>query len=93
MRPPSWADLREDKIINPASCFWPGPGSLGTVPVRKIAQVAHHPRRTVLRPVRGYFVFAVPAAKNKNINDKHEASHRLARPTTFGSTVFSCLQR
>ncbi len=44
----NWADLSDDKLINPAPGFWPifdtlgptaGPGSLGTAAARKIVQV------------------------------------------------------
>ena len=79
----TWADLREDKLINEkredeiiklAPGFRPifgpsgptaGPGSHGTGSGSKDSAgcTKNQPRRPVLRPVRGYFVFVVPAAK------------------------------
>ncbi len=61
-------------MINQAPGFWPifeplgptaGPGSLGTGSGSKNSAgcTKHQPRGPILRPVRGYFVFLVPAAK------------------------------
>ncbi len=61
-------------MINPAPGFWPifspvgpaaGPGSLGTGSGSKhiAGCTKNQPRRPILRPVLGYFVFLVPAAK------------------------------
>ncbi len=71
---PSWADLREDKMINPAPGFWPifgpsgptaGPGSPGNGPGSKniAGCTKNQPRRLSLSPVRGDFVFLGPSAK------------------------------
>ncbi len=68
------ADLREDKMTNPAPDFWPifgpleptaGPGSHGTGSGSKTSPgcTNNQPRRPILRPVRGYFVFLVPPAR------------------------------
>ncbi len=68
------ADLREDKVINFAPGLWPifdplgptaGPGNLGTGSgsTNSAGCATNQPRRPILRPVRGYFVFLVPAAK------------------------------
>ncbi len=74
-----WADPKEDEMIIWAPFFLPifgplrptaGRGSLGTDSGSKhIASCTKkQPRRPLLRPIRGYFVFLVPA-----INDKSEA--------------------
>ncbi len=69
-----WADLGEDSMINPAPGFWPifgplgptaGPGSpgKGTGLENSAVCATNQPRKPIPRPVRGYFVFLVPAAK------------------------------
>ncbi len=68
-----WADLREDKMINPAADFWPifgplgpmaGPGSPWTGSGENIAgRTKDQPRRPITIPVGWYFVSLVPAAK------------------------------
>ncbi len=61
-------------MMNPAPCFWPivgpwgptaGPGSLGTGSGSKNSSdcTKNQPRRPVIRPIRGYFGFVVPASK------------------------------
>ncbi len=68
------ADLREEKRISLAPGFWPifdplgptaGPGSLGTGSGSKCSTgcAKNQLRRSIIRPVRGYVVFLVPAAK------------------------------
>ncbi len=68
------ADLREDKMINPAPVFWlsfgplgptPGPGSPGNGPCSKnnAGCTKNQTRRSIQSPVRAYFVLIVPAAK------------------------------
>ncbi len=70
---PCWADLREDKMINPAPGFWPifgplkpaaGPGSHGTGSGSKdnAGCVKNQPPRPSIMLFRGYFEFSVPAA-------------------------------
>ncbi len=65
-----WADLREDTTINPAPGSWPifgpleptaGPGSPGNGPGAGCTK--NQPRRPILRPIRGHFVFLGPSAK------------------------------
>ncbi len=67
------ADLREDKMTNSGpgilADFRPlvahgGPGSLGTGSGSKHSAryAKNQSRRPIIRPVRGYFVFLVPAA-------------------------------
>ena len=62
------ADLREDKMINPASDFGPifgpsgptaGPGSLGNGPGLKNSAgcTKNQPRRPIISPICGHFVF------------------------------------
>ncbi len=69
-----WADLKEDKMINPAPGFWPifgalgptaGPGRPGNGPgLKKSAGCANNqPRRPILSPIRGHFVFLGQTAK------------------------------
>ncbi len=69
-----WADLGEDKMINPDPDFWPifgtlrptaGPGSHGTDQALKKSEgcTKNQPQRPIIKPVRGYIVFLVPAAK------------------------------
>ncbi len=69
-----WADLREDKfkiwprVFGRFSAPWGprrAPGALGRAPARKMVQVAPNigPGDQFIRPVRGYFVFLVPAEK------------------------------
>ncbi len=71
-------------MINPAPDFWPifdplgptaGPGILGTgFGSKNIAGCTKNQvRRSVIRPVRGYFVFRCRAQKDQKINDKSEA--------------------
>ncbi len=72
-----WADRREDKMINPASGFWPifgplgrtaGPGSPGNGSGSKKSAgcTKHQPRRQIRMFVRRYFVFWGYAAKRQN---------------------------
>ncbi len=67
-------DLGEEKMINAARVFWQivgpleptaGPGSLGTGSGSKnnAGCTKNQHRKPSLMPVRGYFVFLVPAAK------------------------------
>ncbi len=69
-----WAELREDKMINPAPDFWPifgplrptaGPGSPGIGPCSKKSAgcAKNQPRRPILSPIRWHFVFSGPTAK------------------------------
>ncbi len=69
-----WGDLREGKMINPAPGFWPifgllgptaGPGSLGTGSgaTNRAGRAKIQPRRPLLSPIRGHFVFVGPIAK------------------------------
>ncbi len=67
------------------------PEAFGRAPARKIVQVAgctkSQPGRPVIRPVRGYVVFLVPAAKKKkNIHEKYDArqGHPSCRGTVLG---------
>ncbi len=89
---PGWADLREDKIINPAPGFWPifgplgptaGPGSPGNGPGSKNSAgcTKNQPRRPILSPIRRRFVFLGPTAK-----DKSECERRYIR--VLGTPVF-----
>ncbi len=63
-------------MINPAPGVWPildplgptaGPGSLGMGSRSKnsAACTKKQPRRPIIRPIRGYFVFFVPAAQRQ----------------------------
>ncbi len=80
------ADLREDKIIDPAPGFWPmlgplgptaGPGSLGTGSSSATCTTSQ-PWKPIISPIRGHFVFLGPTAKKiKNINGKFEAPQGL----------------
>ncbi len=71
-----WAEFREDKMITPAPSFWPifgplgptaGPGSSGNGPGLKNSAgcTENQPRRTILSPSRGHFVFLGPTAKKQ----------------------------
>ncbi len=71
-------------MINHSTGFWQifgplgptaGPGSLGTGSGSKNSAdcTTNQLRRSIMRPVRGYFVFLVPAAKRYVVNDKYEA--------------------
>ncbi len=68
------AILREDEMIKPAPGFWPsfgplepaaGPGSLGRGSGSKNSAGCTHkqPRRPILSPIRGHFMFLGPTAK------------------------------
>ncbi len=66
-----WADLRGDKMINPAPGFWPIFGPLGPTagpgngPGSKIGAgcTKNQPRRPILSPIRRHFVFLGPTAQ------------------------------
>jgi hypothetical protein len=69
----NWADVGRDKKINPASGFGPmfgplgptaGAGSRGTGSGSKSSAgcTNNQPRRPILSPIRGYFVFLGPTA-------------------------------
>jgi hypothetical protein len=69
-----WADLREDKMINPAPGFWPILGPLGPTASPGSHGIGHglknsadytknQPRIPILSPIRWHRVFLGPTAK------------------------------
>ena len=69
-----WADLTEDKVINPAPGFWPifgplgptaGPGSLGTGSGSKDGAgcTKHQARKQIICSIRGHRVFGAGRKK------------------------------
>ncbi len=75
-------------MITPAPGFWPifgppgptaGPGSHGNGPGSKNSAgcTKSQPRRPIIGPSRGYFVFWDRPQKDKNMNDKCETPQGL----------------